>query len=474
MSNINNFNLFDFLSKPKNQDPDTDLSWEKMVSKWEEEVLTGLDKETFSFPLESDPAFANALESDTNGDQILIQLFNQDLGKSNAKSQFINESNAYFLAKSEKVRTGASRYQFCIERKADTIGKLSLRLKLKPWVGADQIPRLLNLMKDVSIKIEMGGAPIFVVPKLMLVYLICEKLGSGIKFFDVARFLETTEVEDIKKKIINWHNDTGTNFSNRYYFTDPADKCLDIPLLNDFFSYKLPIPLIALGFHDVRVWVDIPGKILGEFVNWVDFIGIISDDITYFTSDNRRTIASNAYELLIMNSDINYFHSCTNQVIKIRPNTYLKFLFIFIRPTDEFLSDENVCITDLPELLSVDIKLSTSSYAIDMGKVYTAIYDNIICYGIAVDGYSDMTNWIQVTNECIGLPDMLKFNSTGTNKFDNFNTSSLEQVYKIVQNAEEITIKLTPYSIPVSIEIYEITQNQQRVMSGMTGLRLYS
>lgn len=471
MSNINNFNLFDFLSKPKNQDPNTDLSWEKMVGKWEEEVLTGLDKETFSFPLESDPAFANALESDTNGDQILIQLFNQDLRESTSKSQFINETNAYFLANAEQVRTGASRYHFTVNRKADMIGKLSLRFKLKSWVTSEQIPRLLNLMKDVSIRIEMGGSTIFSIPKLMLVYLICEKLGSGIKFFDVKNFFETTEVDEIKKQIINWHNDTGTNFSNRYYFTDTADKCLDIPLLNDFFSYKLPIPLIALGFHDVRVWVDIPGKILGELINWVDFMGIISDDITYFSSDNRRMFCKNAYELLTMNSDINYFHSCTTPVVKIRPNAYLKFLFIFIRPTDEFLSDENVCITDLPELESVDIKLSTSSYAIDMGKVYTATYDNIICYGIAADGYSNMTNWIQVTNECIGLPDMLKSNPTGTNKFDNFNASSVDQVYKIVQDAEEITIKLTPFSIPVSIEIYEITQNQQRVMSGMTGLK---
>jgi hypothetical protein len=461
--------IFDFLTKINPEDTNADLSLEKIIKKWENDVLSGLgaNKENWSYSMESDMDFANAQQDNISSDQLLKSLFNSDLPNSTLKAQFINEKTAEFVTESEKTSSTRSRYSLSIHRSCDTIGKLSLRFKLKPWIDAEHIPQLLNLLKDTTIKIEMGGTPIFTIPKLMLVYLICETLGSGIKYFDVNKFLETYEVDEIKKLIINWENDLGSNFSNRYYFTDPVGKYLDIPILNDFFSYKLPIPLIAMQFHDVRVRIDIPSTVVNEFTNSVETIGVISDDNTYFSMENRRELAQHKYNLLIMNSSINYFHSYTSPVVKILTSTHLKFLFIFIRPTDEFFTDANVCLTDLPELSSVDIKLSNSSYAIDMGKVYRATYDNIICYGIAVDGYSDMTNWISVTNECVELLDLLK--NKESKEFENFNPETADKVYKIVKNPEQIIIKLTSYSIPVSIEIYEINQNLQRIMSGMTG-----
>lgn len=466
--------LFDFLTKTNPEDTNEDLSLEKIIKKWENDVLSGPNgnQVSWSYSMESDPDFANAQQDENmSSDQILKLLFNSDLPNSTLKTQFINRKTTELVTEPEETSSIKSRYSLSIHRSCDTVGKLSLRLKLKPWIDAEKVPRLLNLLKDTTIKIEMGGTPIFTIPKLMLVYLICESLGLGIKYFDVNKFLETHDVDEIKKLIINWENDLGSNFSNRYYFTDPVGKYLDIPLLNDFFSYKLPIPLIAMQFHDVRVRIDIPSTVVNEFTNSVETIGVISDDNTYFSSENRRTLAQRSYNLLVMNSAINYFHSYTSPVVKIRPFSHLKFVFIFIRPTDEFLTDVNVCLTDLPELSSVDIKLSNSSYAIEMGKVYRATYDNIICYGIAADGYSDMTNWIRVTNECVELPDILRNKKDGKG-FENFNPSTAEQVYKIVKNPEEVIIKLTPYSIPVSIEIYEINQNFQRIMSGMTGLAI--
>ncbi len=465
--------IFDFLTKTNPVDTDADLSLEKIIKKWENDVLSGSDanQNNWSYSMESDPDFSNAQQDENiSSDKILKYMFNPNLLNSTLKTQFIDGKTADLVTECVETSSVKSCYSLSIHRSCDTIGKLSLRLKLKPWLNAEQIPRLLNLLKDTTIKIEMGGTPIFTIDKLMLVYLICESLGSGIKYFDVSNFLETNDVEDIKKLIINWENDLGSNFSNRYYFTDPAGKYLDIPLLNDFFSYKLPIPLIAMQFHDVRVRIDIPAYVVNEFKNSVETIGVISDDNTFYSSENRRKLCQNSYNLLVMNSNINYFHSFNDPVVKIQTFSHLKFIFIFIRPTDEFLTDANVCLTDLPELSSVDIELVNSSYAIDMGKVYRATYDNIICYGIAADGYSDMTNWIKVTNECVELPDIIR-NKQGEKGFENFNPSTAEQVYKIV-TPERVIIKLTPYSIPVSIEIYEINQYLQRIMSGMTELAM--
>jgi hypothetical protein len=100
--------------------------------------------------------------------------------------------------------------------------------------------------------------------------------------------------------------------------------------------------------------------------------------------------------------------------------------------------------------------------------MYLAEYDNIYVYGIALDGQSNMKNWVKIVNECNDLYKSLA-NAEYTNKvITNLNTWASTQAFKCV-NVDRFRIHLSNYSIPVNIEVFIGTQNIQRVLSGMSG-----
>lgn len=470
----------------KPEDFDADVTFDRVLKKWEEEVL-GSSQENFSYQLEFDPAFANAGEptkSDThiNNSHMFEQLFCGGFVKSTDKSLFINEDTMNLISNEIKsLEDGqiANMTRIIVRRPVDTIGKFLVRFKLKSWVNKENVGQLLGLLKDASVNITMGGSLIYKIPKFMLVYLICEQLGNPITLFDVQEFMETHDFDQIKKMVCVGSNDYSSSFSNRYFSKGPTEKYLDIPVLYDFFSYGMTVPMIAMQYHDVRFDIEIPNYNIPEVSKYVEGISLVSDDICYYSGNYRKELAQKHYELFRMGCSINYWHSYTEPVIQMQnTQSYLKFLFVFIRPTDEFLSDGHVSISDLPQLESVEItkqeNLFTDTYTIDLSNVYMATFDNIIIYGIAVDGFSNMKDWIKVIDECAGSKGLFKSKPESNNKtgFYNFKPEKSNDLYKVITNPVSTKIKLTPYSIPISVEIYEIDQNLQRIMSGMTGLAL--
>lgn len=474
--------IMNIFTSIKPEDFDADITFDKVLKQWEAESLGG--SENFSYPLEFDQTFANAAEptkshEQVNNSNLFAQLFNRDFIKSIDKSLFINEDTMDFISsKNKSLENGqiANITKITVRRSSDTIGKFLIRFKLKSWVNKENVGQLLGLLKDASVNITMGGTSIYRIPKFMLVYLICEQLGNPITLFDVQEFMETHNVDEIKKLVCVGSNNYSSSFSNRYFSKGPTDKYLDIPVLYDFFSYGMTVPMIAMQYHDVRFEIEIPNYNIPAVSKYIEGISLVSDDICYYDTEYRRALAQKPYELFRMGCSINYWHSHTEQVIKLSHGlSNLKFLFVFIRPTDEFLLDENVCISDLPQLESVELTKTeeyhqVSTYAIDLSHIYMATFDNIIVYGIAVDGFSNMKDWIKVTKECGGAKDLFKTEPGSKSGFNNFKPEALNDLYKVIRTPEKTKIKLTPYSIPISVEVYEINQNIQSVMSGMTGL----
>ena len=120
-------------------------------------------------------------------------------------------------------------------------------------------------------------------------------------------------------------------------------------------------------------------------------------------------------------------------------------------------------------------KIST----IELENIWVGQFDDLVIYGIAADGLSNMKNWIKVQSECIDSIEKMTFknNDTNTNankenymNIDacNINPNNYENVYSIV-NLNSIKIYWSETSIQTNIEVFIINQNVQRICSGMTG-----
>lgn len=127
--------LFDFLTKTNPDDANEDLSLEKIIKKWENDVLSGPNgnQDSWSYSMESDPDFANAQQNENmSSDQILKLLFNSDLPNSTLKTQFINRKTTELVTepvetrstKPDETRSTKSRYSLSIHRSCDTVENL--------------------------------------------------------------------------------------------------------------------------------------------------------------------------------------------------------------------------------------------------------------------------------------------------------------------------------------------------------------
>ena len=139
-----------------------------------------------------------------------------------------------------------------IRRDGDYVSKPFFRLVLKPNLHEPDIKNLLYLLADCEFSIEIGGTMVYKLPKLLFAYLICEKLSNPIKVFNVKDFLESNSMDDIRKKIFK-HTDKACWINQKYYVCNNSDVYIDIPLLVDFFSYNLSIPLISKSLNTISI-----------------------------------------------------------------------------------------------------------------------------------------------------------------------------------------------------------------------------
>lgn len=478
--------ITDFFTKSKDYDPD--LSFDKILKSWEENFLgSGQQNEHFSYPLESDISFDNPnLGNLTDDKLVLSMLFDQSLHP-DQKEKFtcVNsvQMNRFIKNGCNDIK---SKNHWIISRFCDALSKPFLRFVLKPNLSESDINNLLYLLADCEFKIEMGGSTMLNIPKLLFIFLICEKLSKPIKIFDVAKFLEENSMEQIRNMICKF-TDKSCWINMKYYVEKKNSVYIDIPLLVDFFSYNMSTALVSLQYHEVRYLFNIPEQKVNMISRYIDGIVPMFEEFIYSDTNFRRQLTQTPMEFIKMNSTMDYFHCWTGNIIKISDYKQLcKFIFVIVRQAESTDLENNVInridmdvdVQQFPQILSVELtefyndgnwSETTKQSQVQLENIWVGQYDNIVVYGIASDGVSNMSNWIKVQSECIDSIEKLAFRDNNSNSYStNLNTNNYEQIYRIV-NLDEIKLTWSESLVPVNIEIICIDQNLQRIISGMTG-----
>lgn len=488
--------FFDSLKKTPEYNPN--LSWDSIIKSWEENFLgSNTHNQHFSNPLESDYSFSNALDvkADYNH-QILLSLFDETLHPDRSdKFTCINQDCMNKMNKINKMNKTNTIGQILIGEKniwdvsknCDYVSKPFFRLVLKPNLSELDIKNLLYLLADSQFSIKMGGCEVFRLPKLLFAYLISEKLSNPIRVFDVKEFLELNTMEYIRNKIFKY-TDKASWINQKYYVRNKNDKYIDIPLLVDFFTYNFSTSLISLQYHNIEYNLTIPPNKVNQISKYLEDIVLMFEEVVYADSVFRRQLAQNPYEFLKMNSVMEYFHCWKGNIMELDKYYFAsKFIFVVVRKheiTDldlEIINQTNVDI-DISQISQItgieleeeynigqDITCKKKS-SIQLENIWVAQFDDLVIYGIAADGISNMKNWIRVQSECIDSIEKMSFksNENGGIYSSNINPNNYNGVFSIV-NLTGIKIFWSETSIQTNVEIYVVNQNLQRVMSGMTG-----
>lgn len=490
--------IFDYFKKSPDYDPN--LSWDKIIKSWEENFLsTGESSESntiFNYDLESDISFNNALINN-NLNESLFYLFDKTLSNEH-KEDFTCINKDCMEKFNYYYKTIETKNTWHINRKCDYISKPFLRFVLKKNLNDQDLNNLLYLLSDCSFQVEMGGVVMLSIPKLLFIFLICEKILNPIKIFNVHDFLEMYSMEEIKNMISKFTNNS-VLINQKFYVSSNNDLYLDIPLLTEFFSYNMSVALISLGLHNLVYNFIIPNTKVNIISKYIDKIVLMFEEIAYSDNSLREKLANSSIEIVKMNSKIDYYHCWTGNHMILNGECRTKFIFVIVRPneTNDFDSgvinyiDRDFDVTQLPQIINVELKenymnknndyCTIESYKlslVDLENIWIAQFDNMVIYGIAADGINSMKNWINVNQECLDSIEKLSFsNSKNTNNYkytnnskytNNFNLKNINEIYKVV-NLNEIKITWTDSTISTNIEIIHINQNIQMFMGGMTG-----
>ena len=482
--------LIDVFINDPNYDPN--MSMDKIVKDWEMNFLgNGKHNEEFNYSLETDTSFGNALHDTKQERNGLKMLFDSSLNP-DAIRRFtcINKDAMETYEPKDKL---SDKNTWTIMRHCDYVGKPFFRFKLKRNLTDTNINHLLYLLSDCSFEVSMGGSQMLKVDKLLFNFLICQKLNKPIQTLNVRNFLEEYTMDEIKSMILEKESDKFTTINQKYYFASKDDIYLDIPLLIDFYSYNISTILIALQYHDVRYQFNVPQHKLNLINNYVEQTTLMFEEITYAETDFRRGLAQNAYDFIKMKSITNYWPNMSENIIEWKPCfPFMKFIFIILRQEfivdtgeDGFMNfDSDIDITQFPQIIGIETTVQNKdghivgTKNIDLANVWFTQYNNMVIYGVAVDGHSDMNNWVRVTNECIESTDKLNLvSSDSSNQYNKYNSKTsvnnlnLENYQEkfLVERIEKIKIVFSDSSVKPNVEVVEIHNNLQRVVSGMTG-----
>lgn len=474
----------------KTPEYDPNLSWDTIIKSWEENFLgSSQHNQDFSNPLESDYSFSNPVDINTNANKsILAMLFDNTLNPHNSdKFTCINKHCMEAMNGKNGEKKISEKNTWTIQRSCDYVSKPFFRLVLKPNLSEQDIKNLLYLLADCEFSIDMGGSQVFTLPKLLFAYLVCEKLSNPIRVFDVKEFLESNSMEDIRNKIFKF-TDKACWINQKYYVKNPTDMYIDIPLLVDFFSYNFSTALVSLEYHDVRYNLTIPKNKVAGISKYLEDIVLMFEEVVYADSDFRRQLVQNSHEFLKMKPEMEYFHCWKGNIMELTDKYYLasKFIFVVVRKheiTDldlEIINQTNVDvdISQFPQITGVELEeyyigqsiTCKKKSSIQLDNIWVAQFDDLVIYGIAADGISNMKNWIRVQSECIDSIEKMSFgsNENGQITGSNLNPNNYNGVYGIV-NLTGIKIYWSETAIQTNVEIFFVNQNIQRVMSGMTG-----
>ena len=478
-----------FNSLKKNPEYDPNLSWDLILKSWEENFLgSNVHNNHFSNPLESDYSFSNSLNPNLNK-SFFFNLFDSKLN-SDHYDKFTCINRYCMVKMGDKIfeLNMCDKNVWKINKSCDYISKPFLRIVLKQNLSEQDIKNLLYLLADCDFSIKMGGVQMFRLPKLLFTFIICEKLSNPISIFDVKEFLNSNSMQDIKNKIIK-KTDKSHIINQKYYVKNNTDIYIDIPLLVDFFTYNFSTALIALSNHEITYHLNIPPNKVNKILKYLDNIFPMFEEVAYANSNFKNDLARFPFEFLKMDSQMEYFHCWKGNIMELTDKYYLnsKFIFIIVRHheiTDmdlEIINQKNkdIDVSQFPQIIEIELEeqydigqgmTSKKHSSIQLDNIWVAQFEDLIIYGIAADGISNMKNWINVQSECIDSIEKMTFckskNEYGSHS--NINPNNYNGVYRIV-NLTGVKILWSETAIQTNVEIFIINQNLQRIMNGMTG-----
>lgn len=462
----------------KSDDYDENLSFDKIIKNWEENYLaSGQHNNEFSYPIEYDNFFDNASSTCDvkNNKQILLALFDRKLTNYDTKNKFtcINETCMYNCSNSVNDKL-TEKNIWKIKRNCDTLSKPFFRLILKKNISEKEISNLLYLLSDCTFSIIIGGKIVLEIPKLLFIFLICKKISHSINIFDVNEYLKSNTMDEIKKKISKITNN-GCHINQKYYVRNNTDFYLDIPLLVDFFMYGMSTQVLCIQYHNIEFELKIPKNKVKIISSYIEGIVLMFEDIYYADTIHRKQLAQKSFEFIKMTSSIDYYHCWNDSYIELNGHEREKFIFIIIRQHEfsDYESgiinqiNDDVNVTQFPQISQIELlNDENKQYNISLEKIWVGQFDNMIIYGIAADGVSDMSNWIKVLSE--GVESIENLNLYLNAKINNLNQNNYDGLY-LISNLDKIKISWYNSNIPVNIEIVHLKQNIQQIMGGMSG-----
>lgn len=346
-----------------------------------------------------------------------------------------------------------------IKRVSDLVNKLHLRIKLKKNFDHVEIKKILDLLSDSSAELEIGGASIMHIPKMLYNFILCEKFGTSIDKFIPSEFYEKYTKEELTYMTFQTHENK-IEMSQKYFTEDIDAVYLDIPLLFDKFGYDQPIKLICLQYHQICVNLDNINK---EIYNYIENLNIISDEIIYLDNEPRQYQARNGHELLTLSTKSESYQNFTNTELIIDKSqmTNTKFIFVIIKQNDNTL--DNTLDNILPNIFNITIE-TESGQIIDVHDVDFTNYGKYKLYVISPDQYCDIHNWQNFQKENKNLNTIFDINKKDIKIENNFE-------YKIA-NVNRIQMIFEEYQNPIDIEIMYASQNLLRMINGICGLAL--
>jgi hypothetical protein len=312
---------------------------------------------------------------------------------------------------------------------------------------SETITTILNKISNITVSYIHGGTTIYTI-NLLLNFILMREYGLNITIIDVEQFLSLNTDEEIDGLICR-KNDDGNNVVNcKYVFNDKDKYYLDIPLLEEFYSYGRDMP--SLIWHSVEYGIKIDDLTLCDTIMLGFEESITKDgDIDYSNRDyfkhddkynSNSTIidTTNHYQLsLILNTYM------TNIIIEnnhhIERQLYIdrcKFIFIVVHK-----------IINMPNLIKVSYD-NDINIIIPMDNIILYDFNDYIVYGISSNANCDMHSWTQIKTE----------NIDHNNKYFTFN------------NVDRLSLTFDNIIESINVNIIYIIQNSQGFISGMTNL----
>jgi hypothetical protein len=425
-----------------------DDTFMKTLKQWDN-VLEKNNEDIDSYTLETDASFSNNLnlDDDLNPLEFSGIKFSMDM---------------YAMMNRTLKLDSCMKYQlFCLTH---SVGKPFLRFKLKR--DANDIDTLLNLLCDCSVDCEIEGYNIYKLPKLLFSFLMCRKFGVSINIFDVEKLLENNTMEEIASMQTKSF-EHGSSVNQKYTYVSKTDKYLDIPLMQEFFTYGAEMTIFSFQKQKVEYILSIPEHMLDVLSQYIENVYLLFEDNIFLDSTSKESITKETLDLTIMQTHTMFYHGFCDNKICVTGTYANKFMFIIMRP---HLSDCND-VSQYPQITEVSVLHESPThlncaYTIDLNNISVEQFDDIIVYGVALDGISDMKNWTKVMNEFTPI-NYDKLNNNIGKKYSNTNENNVDGVYGIVNYCLISTIFSTALT-PVNMEVILIQQNMQRVKNMRT------